>query len=115
MTAWPGTQLYAQLEKEGRHNTDWEHVRKDMPSIEYKNFTHEELEAAKNEINATFGSFRHISTILFRWMLKDRSLLAPFIKIALKNMFVERRKRAGATVARTVATSIVEKVAKQVA
>lgn len=115
MTAWPGTQLYADLKKEGRHNTDWENVRKDMPSIEYKNFSHEELEAAKHEINQAFGSFSHISSVILRWFFKDRSIMVPFAKIALKNMFVERKKRAGATVASTVAAGVETKVAEPLA
>ena len=86
-----------------------------MPSIEYKNFTHEELEAAKHEINQAFGSFSHISSVILRWFFKDRSILVPFAKIALKNMFVERKKRAGATVASTVAAGVETKVAEPLA
>ena len=41
-TAWPGTPLFATLEKEGRANRNWDQVRKDVPSIQFKHFTHSE-------------------------------------------------------------------------
>ncbi len=95
MTAWPGTQLFKQLEKEGRASRDWNRVRKDVPSIQYKHYTHEEIQSARNEVISTFASFSHISKVVLRWLFRDRSIIVRFCHLAFSNMIVERKKRLG--------------------
>jgi radical SAM superfamily enzyme YgiQ (UPF0313 family) len=104
MTAWPGTQLFNSLEKEGRASRDWDNVRKDVPSIEYKHYTKEEIDQARNEIIRTFASFSHISRVIFRWLFRDRSILTAFINNAVRNMLVEWLKRVRYNTARGVAS-----------
>jgi radical SAM superfamily enzyme YgiQ (UPF0313 family) len=63
-TAWPGTPLFAALEKEGRANHNWDEVRKDVPSIQFKNFTHAEAIAARKKIlDAFFNVFTMSRTL----------------------------------------------------
>jgi radical SAM superfamily enzyme YgiQ (UPF0313 family) len=90
MTAWPGTPLFEKLEKEDRACRDWDAVRKDMPSIRFKNYTHEEILAARKEVMDAFFSPVNVTRVLGRWVLKDRSLLTFFLKKAVKNRIVER-------------------------
>lgn len=85
MTAWPGTPLYKDLEKEDRVCTDWDKLRKDIPSVEFKNFTHEEAIVARTEIMSSFFKFSNILRVLARWVFIDRSLLGMFIKMAFRN------------------------------
>ena len=93
MTAWPGTPLFDKLEKEGRANRDWDQVRKDMPSIQFKNFSHQEAMAARKEIlDACFSPFRIVWTVM-RWIFKDRSIIVTFVRMCLRNRVFEYVKR----------------------
>lgn len=96
MTAWPGTQLYRQLEKEGRASHDWSRVRKDLPSIQYKHYTHDEIMRARTEIIKSFANFRHILRVVLRWLFRDRAILLLFIRVAGRNLLIQRRKRLAA-------------------
>ena len=93
MTAWPGTRLFEDLQAEGRASRDWDRVRKDMPSVKYKHYTHEEIRKAREEVIHAFTSVVHISQVVFRWMFKDRSTIKLFIRIAFRSMIIERTKR----------------------
>ncbi len=93
MSAWPGTRLFKDLQAEGRASWDWDRVRKDMPSMQYKHYSHEEISKARTEVINAFSSVLHISQVVFRWMFKDRSILKLFIFLAVRNMFLERTKR----------------------
>lgn len=93
MTAWPGTQLFKKLEKEGRASRDWNNVRKDVPSIQFKHYTAEEIFAAREEVIKTFASISHIFKVVLRWLLRDRSIIMIFIRLAARNMIVEKMKR----------------------
>jgi hypothetical protein len=92
MTAWPGTQLFENLEKEGRASRDWDRVRKDTPSVKFKHYTHKEILRAREEVIHTFASIAHISRVVLRWLFRDRSIIMLFIKIAIQNMVFERSK-----------------------
>ena len=93
MTAWPGTQLFKSLERQGRASRDWKHVRKDMPSIRYKHYSHDEILKAREEVIHAFASMAHIFRVVLRWLFKDRSIILFFIYIAFRNMILERTKR----------------------
>lgn len=93
MTAWPGTQLFKSLEREGRASRDWSRVRKDMPSIHYKHYTHEEILKAREEVIREFASAGHILRVVGRWLFRDRSIILLFIYLAVRNMALERTKR----------------------
>ena len=96
MTSWPGTPLNKKLEKEGRLIEDWDRTRKDIPSIRYKNYTHEEILAARKEVmDASFNFFSTLRTI-WRWLFIDRSLIVLFLKMTFRNRISEpiRNKRA---------------------
>jgi radical SAM superfamily enzyme YgiQ (UPF0313 family) len=93
MTAWPGTPLFDRLEKEGRASRDWDRVRKDMPSIQFKHFTHEEIVRARGEILDAFFNVFSISRKVARWMLKDRSILFLFVRMSFRNRVSERIKQ----------------------
>jgi radical SAM superfamily enzyme YgiQ (UPF0313 family) len=89
LTAWPGTPLFRQLEKEGRECRDWDWVRKDLPSIKFKNYTHEEIMKDKVEILNSFFSPFNIAKIFMRWVAKDRSILSLFIRTAIRTRRTE--------------------------
>jgi len=93
MTAWPGTQLFKNLERQGRASRDWKHVRKDMPSIRYKHYSHDEILKAREDVIRAFASTVHIFRVVRRWLFKDRSIILFFIYIAFRNMILERTKR----------------------
>ncbi len=96
MTAWPGTILHKELEKEGRTTSNWDSLRKDIPTTIFKNYTHQEALIARKEIMDSFFNWPHLLVVVFRWMFKDRSLLALFIKMSIRNSLSERirNKRA---------------------
>ena len=96
MTAWPGTQLYKQLEPEGRNTTDWDSLRKDIPTTKFKYYTHEEALAARKEIMDSFFNWPNLLMVMLRWVFIDRSLLGSFIKLGIRNKSSERirNKRA---------------------
>jgi radical SAM superfamily enzyme YgiQ (UPF0313 family) len=96
MTAWPGTILYKELEKENRVTTDWNSLRKDIPTTKFKNYTHEEIIEARKAVLGYFFSTRHIIKTSFIWLFRDTSLLGVFIKMWWRNKKSERirNKRA---------------------
>ena len=96
MTAWPGTPLYDRLDAEARASQDWDCVRKDMASIQYRHFTHEEILQARKQILDAFFNFRNISGIALWWLFKDRSIILQFLKMALRNRVSEWIKRGRA-------------------
>jgi len=85
MTAWPGTPLYKELEKEGRVCTNWDQLRKDIPSTKFKNYTHEEAIYAREQIMSSFFKLSNILRVLSRWIFIDRSFIGMFIKMAFRN------------------------------
>jgi len=90
MTAWPGTALFKQLKAEGRACTNWNQVRKDIPSIEFKHYTHREIIAARTEIMNSFFNLPNITKVIFRWMFKERSLILMFLKMSFRNRISEK-------------------------
>ena len=92
-TAWPGTPLFESLEKEGRVNRNWDEVRKDVPSIQFKNFTHEEAIAARKKILDAFFNVVSISKTLSRWILHERTLILTYLKMVVRNRIAEILKR----------------------
>jgi radical SAM superfamily enzyme YgiQ (UPF0313 family) len=95
-TAWPGTPFFESLEKEGRVNRNWDEVRKDTPSIAFRNFTGEEALAARKEIIDAFFNVFAILKVVCRWIFKDRTLLSLYLKMSLRNRVAEiimRRRR----------------------
>jgi radical SAM superfamily enzyme YgiQ (UPF0313 family) len=92
-TAWPGTPFFATLEKEGRVNRNWDEVRKDLPSIEFKHFTHAEAIAARKKILDAFFNVFSTSRTLSRWVLRERALMLTFVKMVVRNRIAEALKR----------------------
>jgi len=90
MTAWPGTPLYKELEKEDRVCTDWEKLRKDIPTIKFKNYTHLEAIEARTAIMDSFFNWKNILKVTSRWLFIDRSLLGIFFKMYFRNKMSER-------------------------
>lgn len=93
MTAWPGTPLYKSLAREGRACQDWGKVRKDMPSIQFKHYTHEEILQARDEIIVSFFNFFNVSTVVLRWLFKDRSILLIFLRMVFRSPIAEKVKQ----------------------
>lgn len=96
-TAWPGTPFFDSLEKEGRVSRDWDIVRKDVPSIQFKHFTHDEAAAAKKEVLDEFFGTLGIMRTLSRWIFKDRSLIRLFVSMLVRYQvrdFKQKRKKA---------------------
>lgn len=96
MTSWPGTPLNKKLQDEGRLIKDWDRTRKDIPSIHYKNYTHQEILAARKEVMDSFFNLSNIVRTVWRWLFIDRSLIMLFIKMSFRNRISEniRNKRA---------------------
>ena len=92
-TAWPGTPFFKSLEKEGRVSRDWDKVRKDVPSIEFKHFTAEEALAARKEIVDAFFNPFAIMRVISRWIWKERDLLFVYLKLSFRNRLSERVMR----------------------
>ncbi len=82
-TAWPGTPFFDEMEKEGRTSHNWDEVRKDVPSIEFKHFTKEEAIAAKKEVIDAFFNVPNILRMLARWIFKDRSLIKLYLNMVV--------------------------------
>jgi len=103
MTAWPGTPLFDQLEQEGRVCRDWDKLRQDIPSIEFKNYSHEDIMIAREKVMRSFFNKWNIVKVVFRWLWIDRSLIGLFLKLSFRNKKSEkiRNKRARA---RTIST-----------
>lgn len=85
MTAWPGTPLFKELSAEGRASTHWDNLRKDIPTIRFKHYTHEEAIRARKEIMDSFFNFFNLSKVILRWMFIDRSLIKVFLKMSFRN------------------------------
>jgi len=98
-TAWPGTPFFESLEKEGRVSRNWDEVRKDVPSIQFKHFTREEATAARKKIMDAFFNPFSILRVISRWMFKERTLMFLYLKMSIRNRISERvmrrRKYAG--------------------
>jgi radical SAM superfamily enzyme YgiQ (UPF0313 family) len=85
MTAWPGTPLFKQLKEEGRVCEDWDKLRQDLPSIEFKNYSHEDIIEAREKVMRSFFNKRNVLKVIWRWLWIDTSLLGLFIKLSLRN------------------------------
>ena len=101
-TAWPGTPFFESLEKEGRVSRDWDEVRKDVPSIQFKHFTRDEAMATRKKVVDAFFNPFSILRVISRWLLKERTLLFMFLKMSVRNRISERvvRRRSRAARAR---------------
>lgn len=93
MTAWPGTPLFKQLEQEGRACHDWDRARKDMPSIQFKHYTHAEIVKARKEVLDSFFNFFNVVKMILYWLPRERSLFFVFLKMTIRNRIAERIKR----------------------
>jgi radical SAM superfamily enzyme YgiQ (UPF0313 family) len=96
ITAWPGTPLYKKLQASGRVIKEWDMVRKDIPSILYKHYTHNEIINARKEVMNSFFNNRNILKVILRWILIDRSLIPTFIKLSYRNRSSERIRNSRA-------------------
>lgn len=96
MTAWPGTTLYKELAAEGRAPTDWNALRKDIPTTKFKHYTHAEIIVARKAIMDYFFGKRHFIRVFSIWLFRDTSLLTLFVKLWWRNMRSEniRNERA---------------------
>ena len=90
MTAWPGTPLYKELSNSGRIIKEWDKVRKDIPSIIYKNYSHNEIINARKEVMDSFFNKRNILRVILRWIFIDRSLFWIFLKMSYRNRYSEK-------------------------
>ena len=97
MTAWPGTPLFKELLSQGRASTDWDKLRKDIPSIQFKHYTHEEAIKARKEIMDSFFNVINMSKVIMRWMFIDRSLIKVFLKMGFRNIRSEQIRNRRAT------------------
>ena len=96
MTAWPGTPLYNELNKSGRLINEWDKVRKDIPSIKFKNYTHNEIINARKEVMDSFFNKRNLLKVILRWVFIERSLITTFLKISYRNRFSEKIRNSRA-------------------
>ncbi|MFC2126311.1 B12-binding domain-containing radical SAM protein [Bacteroidota bacterium] len=96
MTAWPGTPLYKELKAQNRVIDNWKQVRKDIPSVIYKHYSHEEIIEARKEVMDSFFNFGNIIRVISRWVFTDLTLLSLFLKLTKRNRISEpiRKKRA---------------------
>ncbi len=99
-TAWPGTPFFDELAKQGRVNRNWDEVRKDAPSIRFTHFTHSEIIAARKRILDASFNVLSVGRTLGRWILRDRSLMTTYVKMALRNRIAEALKRRRSYAAR---------------
>jgi len=96
ITAWPGTPLYKELNASGRVIKEWDKVRKDIPSIQYKHYNHNEIINARKEVMNSFFNTRNILKVILRWIFTDRSLIPTFIKMSYRNRSSERIRNSRA-------------------
>jgi hypothetical protein len=68
-------------------------VRKDVPSVQFKHYTHEEILQARDEIIGSFFNFFSISKVVLRWVFKDRSILWVFLRMVFRSLIAEKVKR----------------------
>ncbi|MBN1497192.1 MAG: B12-binding domain-containing radical SAM protein [Spirochaetes bacterium] len=92
-TAWPGTPFFDEMEKEGRASRNWDEVRKDVPSIQFKHFTKEEAIAARKEILDAFFNVGNILRMLLRWVFKDRSLIKLYLNMVVGYRIRDYKKK----------------------
>ena len=90
MTAWPGTPLFKSLEQKGRVNRNWDEVRKDIPSIQFLHYTHDEIIKARKEILDSFFNLRRNIAVILRWIFIDRTLITLFIRMNFRNRKSEK-------------------------
>lgn len=92
MTAWPGTVLYKELEKEDRVCTDWKKLRKDIPTTKFKNYSHPEIIGARKEIMDYFFGKRHLVKVVFTWLFRDPTLVGTYIKMWWRSQKSEKMR-----------------------
>jgi len=92
MTAWPGTKLFSELVREYRINPNWDVFRQDVPSVQFKNYTHQEAIEARKEILDSFFNWWNLTLLVFRWVFKERSLIKAFIKMIFRTRIAEKIK-----------------------
>jgi radical SAM superfamily enzyme YgiQ (UPF0313 family) len=90
LTPLPGTQLYAQMEREGRirsdhYPRDWKYYTLTYPVADYKNFTWDELVEEVKEFNDRFYSYPQILRRMLRLARKTRSL-RTFLVVLVANL-----------------------------
>jgi len=90
MTAWPGTPLFKSLKKEERVCEDWSRLRKDIPTVVFKQYSHAEIIEARNEVIGYFFSAPHILRTIWRWIWIDRSLIGLLLKMWWRNKVSEK-------------------------
>ena len=78
MTAWPGTPLFNKLEKEGRIERNWDNINFEIPFIQFKNFTIDEIIATRNKVFDSFYNTKNITIIVLRNLFKAPILLIVF-------------------------------------
>ena len=79
LTPLPGTQLYTQMEREGRirsndYPRDWQYYTLTYPVADYKNFTWDGLVEEVNQFNNRFYSYPQILRRMLRLARNTRSL-----------------------------------------
>jgi radical SAM superfamily enzyme YgiQ (UPF0313 family) len=90
MTAWPGTTLYKELDKEKRVSAEWDVLRKDIPTLKFTHYSNIEIIEARQIITRTFFNKSHVARIILRWLFIDRSLIGLFIKMWWRNKVSEK-------------------------
>ena len=98
MTAWPGTPLFKDLIKEGRASEEWDNLRKDIPSIKFKHYSHEEAIIARKEIMDSFFNPFNLAKVLMRWVFIDRSLIKTFLRMSFRNIKSEKIRNSRAAI-----------------
>lgn len=93
LTAWPGTPLWHRLRREGRLQQGYCHVRKDIPNIEYLNFTEEEIREAERTIYENMFTLPYLVKTALRWVFRDPRTLWWYLKLVRSNTGVERHRR----------------------
>lgn len=86
LTAWPGTPLYKSLEKQNRLQDGWSHVRKDIPSIVYNNFSEDEIRVAEKSIYRNIFTKRFILRLALRWIFREPALVKFFFRLLKLNI-----------------------------
>lgn len=92
MTAWPGTRLFKELERQNRINYNWDIFRQDVPSVQFRNYTHQEAIEARKEILDSFFNWRNLTLLVFKWLFRERSLIKAFIKMIFRTRIAEKIK-----------------------
>ncbi len=90
LTPLPGTQLYAQMAREGRirsddYPRDWKYYTLTYPVADYKNFTWDELVEEVNEFNDRFYSYPQILRRMLR-LARNTHSLKTFLVVLVANL-----------------------------